>query len=170
MAVCKKCGTTVGYFDIVAGSCSPCRDEAARQIPEIGHDGALTEITKLENIALSTEAIPCGDVVRRLGLVSATCVYGQHLGKDIAGAWRDVLGGRAQSIERVFNDARDTAMLDLKRAAHGKGANAVFAIQVTHQELSGGGKSMVLVTAVGTAMLLGSAPIEPSGSPTPVTS
>lgn len=164
MAACKKCGRTVSYFEIVAGACRQCRGETPFPSTETPDAGDASDLAELKHVTLSTEPIPSQAVVRRFGLVSATCVFGQHLGRDIAGAWRDVLGGRASSIERVFNDAREAALLDLQRAAHDKGANAVFAIQVTHQEMSGGGKSMVMVSAVGTAMLIEPTTSDPSGN------
>ena len=104
------------------------------------------------SIALSTETVVADHLFERLGLVSAICIYGSHLGKDIMSSFRDLVGGRSTAIEQVFNDATNNCLSDLRFKAHQMGATEIFAIQLHHQELAGGGKSMVMVTASGTAV------------------
>jgi len=106
----------------------------------------------LAAIALTTETVAPFPVERRLGIVTGTCIFGQHIGRDIATFWRDFVGGRAKAAEHVFASARSAALDALRLEAVKLGATAVVAVQVSHQELGGGGKSMVMVTATGTAV------------------
>ena len=161
MATCISCGKQVGWMDVVKGQCRDCWEKAPLRTPEDVQTAkaALTEQASAKSAAaqavlLTTETILPEGIATRLGVVTGTCIYGQHLGRDIMTAWRDMTGGRAAAAEKVFADAREAALMDLRRQAHDLGADAVIALSLTHQELAGGGKSMVMVTATGTAVKL----------------
>ena len=63
-------------------------------------------------------------------------------------------GGRSQSYQRVFRDARDTVKSELKEQAEALGAHAVVATRFTYNQLDGTSGGMVMVAAVGTAVRL----------------
>lgn len=154
MPVCKECSESVSFFDTIHGVCRKCRNETGSR-PPVSNQKDQYEIASSEDltkIAITTELVACDANVERLGLVSGTCVFGQHLGKDIMAAWRDTFGGRARALENAYNDAREEAIKDLSRHAHRLGADGVVAISIQHQELTGGGRSMAMVTAIGTAI------------------
>ena len=48
----------------------------------------------------------------------------------------------------------ETVLLELKREAHAKGANAVIAVDLDYTQLGAGGNMMVLVSASGTAVVI----------------
>lgn len=108
------------------------------------------------NVLLTTEAILPGAEVERLGVVTGTCIYGQHVGRDIVAALTDFVGGRATGIEKLFAEARTAALDDMRTEAARLGADTILALQISHQEMSAGGKSMVMVFATGTAVKSGS--------------
>lgn len=158
MAGCAKCGKSLGIFERANGFCSTCwkgvtattsADDVPEQTPA---QRSMTQHPSTPKLILTTEAVSCEHVTERLGIVSGSCIYGQHLGKDILALWRDALGGRGKAIEKVFSDARAAALDDLRLEAHSLGATSVVAIQISHQEITGGGKSMIMVTATGTAV------------------
>ena len=67
---------------------------------------------------------------------------------------RNLVGGRSAAVEDTMRDSRETVLLELKREAHAKGANAVIALDVDYTQLGSGGNMMVLVSASGTAVVI----------------
>jgi uncharacterized protein YbjQ (UPF0145 family) len=114
----------------------------------------LADLEAAAGIILTTETAHNLPVTGRLGIVSAECVIGMHLFKDIAAAFRDTFGGRSQSMQDVLREARVTALDDLRREAYELGADAVVGIALNYNEISGGGKSMLFLVASGTAVNL----------------
>ena len=71
--------------------------------------------------------------------------------RDMFAGIRDIFGGRSSASQKVLRDARRTSMTELRREALISGANAVVAVDLDYSEISGDGKSMLLVVASGTA-------------------
>lgn len=88
--------------------------------------------------------------------VSAHLVAGTNLFNDFFASFSDVFGGRSQSyqkqIKRLYNDAID----QLKNSAFELGANCIVGLNIDLDEISGKGKSMFMLTAVGTAVVINS--------------
>lgn len=103
-------------------------------------------------IMLTTETAPDLPIKERLGIVTAEYVVGMHLFRDLAGVFRDVFGGRSETMQRGLKEARETALEELRKEAYALGANAVVAIDLDYSEISGGGKSMLFLVASGTAV------------------
>ncbi len=176
MASCKSCGKNFMFMFGLAGKCNACVDaeiaanqaaaEAAREAERadtIAH-GGLTKADReraelaqqLTRIVLTTEHSPSGvTVTERLGIVTAECVFGMHMFKDLFAVGRDIFGGRSETIQNTLKDARNTALEELRLEAHKLGANAVIAVDLDYSEISGGGKSMLFLVASGTAVKLG---------------
>ena len=100
--------------------------------------------------------VPNREIDEVLDIVSAESVIGVNIFKDIAAAWRDVLGGRSKSLQNVLRQARVTCIDELKKEAGSIGADAIVAIDLDYSEyssnlVSGG---MLLVIATGTAVRL----------------
>ncbi|MDA9954139.1 YbjQ family protein [Planktomarina sp.] len=74
--------------------------------------------------------------------------------KDMFANVRNLVGGRSAAVEDTMRVSRETVLLELKREAHAKGANAVIALDVDYTQLSSGGNMMVLVSASGTAVVI----------------
>ena len=51
---------------------------------------------------------------------------------------RNLVGGRSAAVEDTMRDSRETVLLELKREAHAKGANAVIALDVDYTHLCSG--------------------------------
>ena len=103
---------------------------------------------------LTTETATELPIIARLGLVTGECAMGIDIFKDIGAGLRDIVGGRSKSLEASVAECRKAAIADLRDAADSLGADAVVALSIQVQELAGGGKSMLLVTATGTAVKL----------------
>lgn len=89
------------------------------------------------------------------GLVSADCVYGMNIFRDIFATVRDLVGGRSKASEKVLRDAKITVQREMVEQAINMGANAIVGVDFDFNEISGGGKSgMLLVSGTGTAVKL----------------
>jgi len=93
-------------------------------------------------------------VVERLEIITAECVFGMNLFKDFFASITDIFGGRSSSSQKVLRNARLTCLTELRREALISGANAVIGIDLTYNEISGDGKSMLFVVATGTAVIV----------------
>ncbi len=95
------------------------------------------------------------EIETELEVVSAECVYGMNIFKDIFAGVRDVVGGRSKAVQNTLRDARKTALTELKREASTIGADAVVGVDLDYHEISGGMKGgMIMLVASGTAVRL----------------
>ena len=87
------------------------------------------------------------------GIVTGETILGANVFRDFMAGIRDFVGGRSGSYEKVINDARTTALREMKDKAEQLGANAVIGVAFDYEALGQGG-SMLMVAASGTAVLL----------------
>ena len=113
----------------------------------------IDEIAK--DLILTTEfAMPEYRVTQQLEIITAECVFGMNMFRDMFASVRDVLGGRSGASQKVLRDARKTCLTELRREALIVGADAVIGVDLNYNEISGDGKSMLMVVASGTAVTL----------------
>jgi uncharacterized protein YbjQ (UPF0145 family) len=124
----------------------------------------IVEQERLNGIVLTTESTPALPIAERLGIITAECVYGMNVFRDLFASVRDVVGGRSGATQNVLRDAKDEALAELRRQAFLMDADAVVAVDLDYTEFSGGGKSMLVCIASGTAVKLNSARSEPQSS------
>ena len=94
-------------------------------------------------------------ITDEIDIITAECVFGMNIFKDIFASARDFFGGRSETTQKVLRDARKTVLLELRKEALSLGADAVISVDLDYQELSGGGKNgMIMLVASGTAVLL----------------
>jgi uncharacterized protein YbjQ (UPF0145 family) len=170
MPTCDTCGRSFGILNGSNGRCRSCHsrnlnpenfaqhqgENSKGRQPTQDYEAARTEADKRRDaIILTTETVATGLTVEaRLGIVTAECVFGMHLFKDLFAIGRDIAGGRSETIQNTLKDARNTALKELKAEALALGANAVIAVDLDYSEISGGGKSMLFLVASGTAVIL----------------
>ncbi len=108
------------------------------------------------DIVLTTAlTVPGVKVTEVVEVISAECVYGMNIFRDVFAGFRDFFGGRSAATQNVLRDARRTALGELRREALILGADAVIAVDLDYQELSGGQKNgMLMLVASGTAVLV----------------
>lgn len=107
-----------------------------------------------DEIILTTSHEVAGQCIdKEIDLITAQCAYGMNVFKDFMAGVRDFVGGRSKAVENVLADARVAVLEDLRAEAAAVGADAVISMDLDYHELSGGGKSgMLLVVATGTAV------------------
>ncbi|MCY4212987.1 MAG: YbjQ family protein [Gammaproteobacteria bacterium] len=103
---------------------------------------------------VTTHAVPGRETREALGIVSAECVLGINIFRDVLGGLRDIVGGRSGTHQKALREARETCLNELADQASSLGADAVVGIDLDYSEISGGGKGMVLLVASGTAVRL----------------
>lgn len=91
------------------------------------------------------------DIEEYLGVVVADVTPGRNVGKDLAASIRDVVGGRSASWEKTLSENQRTAFEELAAEAKEMGADALLAVELEDETISGG---MMNVKAVGTAVRL----------------
>lgn len=87
-----------------------------------------------------------------LSPVSSHVVAGTSIFSDLFASISDIFGGRSQTYQRQLQKINDAAIQELKKQTINLGGNCVLAVRIDHDEISGGGKSMFMVTANGTAV------------------
>ena len=103
---------------------------------------------------VTTHSVPGAEVREALGIVSAECVLGINVFRDMLGGLRDFFGGRSGTHQKALREARETCLKELAEEASDRGADAVVGVDLDYSEISGGGKGMVLLVASGTAVRL----------------
>ncbi len=102
-------------------------------------------------IITTTPSIEGKQIVEYLDVVAGEAIIGANIFRDIFASIRDVVGGRSASYEKALNDAKESAMEEMKQRARDKGANAIVGIDLDYEVL-GANNSMLMVSASGTAV------------------
>jgi uncharacterized protein YbjQ (UPF0145 family) len=87
------------------------------------------------------------------GVVTGETIIGANIIKDFFAGIRDIVGGRADSYEKVLAEAKDTSLREMMERAQAMGANAVVGIDIDYETVGSNG-SMLMVAASGTAVVI----------------
>ena len=158
MPTCRVCNEKKPFMEMFGGRCQSCRAADASTLAKWQDDQRRKDpetVARIEkqaaSIPLTTEMVAPFPVSEQLGIVSGDCVLGMNLLKDIPIVLRDIAGGRSKTLQDALKDARQTALQDMRREAHALGADAVVAVQISHQQIVAG-SAMLMVVATGTAV------------------
>ncbi|MBN2751880.1 MAG: YbjQ family protein [Rhodospirillaceae bacterium] len=106
-------------------------------------------------LVTTTDNVQDHKVVAYLGIVSGEAIMGTNLFKDFFASIRDVVGGRAGAYEKSLREAKELALTQMKEEAQLLGAHAVLAVDLDYEVIGGDDKTMLMVSANGTAVKLG---------------
>ena len=105
-------------------------------------------------IIVNTEGIAHYTIKEYRGLVTANQVVGANLFADMFASFTDIVGGRSgayrERLETLYKDVKE----QLSDKASKLGANAIVGFRIDFDEVSGKGKSMFMVTCIGTAVVV----------------
>jgi len=88
-------------------------------------------------------------IVKTLGLVRGNTVRARHAGRDIAAAFRGIVGGEINEYTKLIAESREQALDRMIEEARSKGANAVIMVRFsTSQIMSGAAELLAYGTAV----------------------
>ncbi|MBQ85639.1 MAG: hypothetical protein CMQ16_04450 [Gammaproteobacteria bacterium] len=102
-------------------------------------------------IRTTTSNLDGKEIEKYLGVVVGEAILGANIFKDLFGAVRDIVGGRAGAYENELSRARDIAFAEMEQEAVYLGANAVVGIDIDY-EVVGQKGAMMMVSVSGTAV------------------
>ncbi|MEP2889412.1 heavy metal-binding domain-containing protein [Tateyamaria sp.] len=103
-------------------------------------------------IMTTTPSVEGHKITAYKGIVVGEAIMGANVVRDFFAGITDIIGGRSGAYESKLQDARDTAMYELKQRAAAAGANAVVGVDLDYEVV---GDSMLMVSVSGTAVVLG---------------
>lgn len=103
-------------------------------------------------LVTTTNSLDGWKIKKYIGPVSAHIVIGTNVFKDFASAFTDFWGGHSRSYERTISSMYAEAIEQLKNKAYDIRGNCIIGLKVDVDEISGKGKDMFMITAVGTAV------------------
>lgn len=108
-------------------------------------------------LVLTTSSVEGVKVIRYFQPVSAHIVVGANAFRDLFASFTDIFGGRSESYQKVLSTMYKQAIEQLQHDVYRMGANCILGLKIDIDEISGGGKSMFMITAVGTPVITQSA-------------
>lgn len=105
-------------------------------------------------IITTTPSVEGRQIMEYKGVVFGEVISGVNFVRDIAATFTNFLGGRSGSYEEELVTARQNAMREMEQRAATMGANAVVGVDIDYEVL-GADNGMLMVTASGTAVVVG---------------
>jgi uncharacterized protein YbjQ (UPF0145 family) len=105
-------------------------------------------------IVTTTSFIPNSEISEIVDVIHSRVVIGTNVFSDISASFSDFFGGNNSAYEKRLAEITEKSIDGLKRKAAKIKANAIIDLKIDVDEISGGNKSMFMVTAIGTAVKL----------------
>ncbi len=105
-------------------------------------------------IISTTDSIDGRRVGTYLGIVAGQAVLGTNFVRDFFAGIRDIVGGRSGSYEKELRKAKQVALDEMAEEAHELGADAIIGVDLDYEHIGTGERSMLMVSANGTAVRL----------------
>ncbi len=103
-------------------------------------------------ILTTTNSIDGYEIIKYLTPVHSSIVAGTNIFKDIFAEFGDVLGGKSKTYQNELSRINEDVLYSLEQKARKLGTDAIVGLRIENNEISGGGKQMLMVTASGTAV------------------
>jgi uncharacterized protein YbjQ (UPF0145 family) len=104
----------------------------------------------------TTSGIDGRSVKDYLGIVSGEAIMGTNIFRDMFAAVRDIVGGRSLAYEKELKAAKELALEELQAEAGALGAQAIVGVSLDYEVVGGDKRTLLMVSAVGTAVTLDS--------------
>ena len=105
-------------------------------------------------IISTTDGIEGRRIAGYLGVVSGDAVMGANVFRDMFAGLRDIVGGRSGAYEKELKQAKRLALEEMVEEATELGADAIVGVDLDYEHLGSEGRSMLMVSANGTAVKL----------------
>ncbi|AAK03752.1 TPA: YbjQ family protein [Pasteurella multocida] len=102
----------------------------------------------------TTPSIEGKQIIEYKEVVFGEVVAGSNFIRDFFAGITDIIGGRSGAYESKIARARKEALEELQQQAKRLGANAVVGVEVNYTSINGEGKSMFMIVASGTAVVV----------------
>ncbi len=103
-------------------------------------------------IVTTTNSIENSSIQKYIELLSINVVLGTNFFSDFGASLTDIFGGFSDTYQNKLQRIYQMAISNLKEQASRIGANAVIGLKIDFDEISGKGKSMFMVSAIGMAV------------------
>ena len=111
-------------------------------------------INKSDILVSTTPSLEGCEIIKYLKPITAHIVIGTNVFSDFIASWTDFLGGQSETYQKKLSESYQLALNEIKSTAFQIGANAVVGLHIDLDEISGKGKSMFMITATGTAVVI----------------
>lgn len=105
-----------------------------------------------EIIITTTNTIQNAEIQKYIELISTNVVVGTNIFSDFSASISDIFGGFSETYQNKLQIIYNSAINNLKLKASELGANAIVGLKIDFDEISGKGKSMFMISAIGTAV------------------
>lgn len=105
-------------------------------------------------LVTTTDHVDGRKIARYLGVVSGDAVMGTNMFRDMFAGLRDIVGGRSGAYEKELKRAKLLAVEEMVEEAKELGADAIVGVDLDYEHLGGENRSMLMVSANGTAVKL----------------
>jgi len=85
--------------------------------------------------------------------VTAHVVVGMNLFKDFFGSLTDIFGGKSKTYQNTLSSINEEVINELRKKAYHLGGNCILSLKIDNDEVSAQGKSMMMVSAIGTVAI-----------------
>ncbi|MCI7353019.1 MAG: YbjQ family protein [[Actinobacillus] rossii] len=102
----------------------------------------------------TTNNIEGKQVIEYKEIVYGEVVAGTNFIRDFFASFTDIFGGRSRSYESKLTSARQEAINEMIAQAERVGANAIVGVEVNYTSIGSGSKSMFMIVASGTAVVV----------------
>ncbi|HDR1925224.1 TPA: YbjQ family protein [Pasteurella multocida] len=102
----------------------------------------------------TTPSIEGKQIIEYKEVVFGEVVAGSNFIRDFFAGITDIIGGRSGAYAPKIARARKEALEELQQQAKRLGANAVVGVEVNYTSINGEGKSMFMIVASGTAVVV----------------
>ena len=106
-------------------------------------------------IVTTTNSVEGRRIGMYLGVVAGQAVLGTNVFRDFFAGIRDIVGGRSGSYEKELRRAKKMAIEEMEEEARDLGADAILGVDLDYEHIGTGERSMLMVSANGTAVKLG---------------
>lgn len=104
-------------------------------------------------IITTTNTIENCSIQKYLGIINTNIVIGTNIFSDIGASIVDIFGGNSTSYQNKLEQMQEQATEKLKLKLREIGGNAILGMSFDFDEISGGGKSMFMLSVSGTAVV-----------------
>lgn len=102
----------------------------------------------------TTSSIETHEIEEYLGVISHQIVIGANIFRDVFSSFRDIVGGSVKGYQKDLEKWKGIAFEELIDKASDREANALIGLRIDFEDVSGGGKSMFMVSVSATAVKL----------------
>jgi len=102
----------------------------------------------------TTNNVENATIEQYIEIISTNVVIGTNFFSDFGASITDFFGGYSDTYQNKLQEIYSVAIETLKKKAKRLGANAILGLKIDFDEISGKGKSMFMISALGTAVFL----------------